>query len=189
MASTVSVPTTKPVSEEDSSSSLSKLFFAYGNSIFVSGNTPEGLRDEDLLNFASQDDPAKVSSDFEVILLEKQRLGAPNAVQAALVTQFYRQVIHAGVFKFINSTLNLAPPILLFFLLSWMNDYANGVARNPTFEGYVWCGALFIAMLTRTVRRGLVDFSVRSFPSEKWNNFFTFSLFPFLTSSTPLSHF
>lgn len=142
----------RSVSTEDQSSSLSKMFFFYGNSIFVAGNTPEGLREEDLLNFSSKDDPSRVSSEFEKILLEKQRLGAPNAVQAALMTQFYSQVFYAGLFKFVNSTLNLAPPILLNFLLSWLNTYAAGTARNPSFEGYVWCCALFVAMVSRTVR-------------------------------------
>jgi len=85
--------------------------------------------------------------------LTARQTGAPNvnAVQSALVAQFKAPMITAGFVKFVNSTLQFLPSILLNLLLDRIADRAQSNPDHALWEAYVIAASLFIALSVRTM--------------------------------------
>lgn len=139
-----------PVSPEYSASWLSKAIFLWVNSLFKVGNS-RPLKVDDLLRVADADDVANVSAIFESTLARKKEERAPKLVQSALVEQFKRPMLIAGIFKFANSTIQFAPPLLLSALLDTIADQSSAAPQKPVWLGYVLAVAIFVATTLRVV--------------------------------------
>ena len=136
---------------EASASYFAQTAFTWLSPLFVKANRQGAeVQLSDLMPLTAQDDPRVVSETFERLLHKHTAAKAANPVTSALWEQFRTPMIKAGWFKLLNSTLNLLPPILLNFLLSWLADASRGVARNPAWEGYVWAAALYCSFAFRT---------------------------------------
>jgi len=148
-SSSSSAPANAP---EWDASWLSHAFFWWVGPLFSRGNELETrgpLKEEDLFTLAGSDVPALVSRDFERELEAQQRKGAPNAVYAAVRSQFWRQMLAAGLVKFVNSTLQFAPPVFLNFFLQYVEQAATGATPNA-YAGWLWAVGLFLVLTVRT---------------------------------------
>lgn len=135
---------------EHDSSFLSRIFYTWVNPLFVKGNKAS-ITQDDLFTLAGSDTPSVSSGEFEAHLSSFVAAKHANPLTASLRAQFATPMLRAGYIKFLNSTLQLAPPILLNFLLKWLADAQAGHARNASWEGFVWAVSLFVALSVRVV--------------------------------------
>lgn len=145
------VVTQQRVSPEYTANPLSRLTFAWLEPLFRAANSRPGLTEADLLRISDKDDVAAVSARFEQVMREVRDGGHPTPMRAALVRQFWGPMAAAGVIKFVNSTVQLLPPILLNLLLERI---ADRVRPSPTFavwQGYVIAACMFLALSLRTL--------------------------------------
>ena len=108
------------------------------------------LGEADLLGVAGTDHPAVISRTFQRLL--RERLGTHgHPVQSALVAQFYGPMLVAGMLRFINSTLNFAPSLLLYGLLSSMQKGSGTLFQNlPDWSGWMFAALMFASLALRT---------------------------------------
>ena len=103
------------------------------------------------MGITGADDPLVVSKEFERRLDALMAAGDPEPVRNALIAQFRGRMIRAGIVKLLNSTLNFAPSLLLYGLLSSMQRGSGTLFNNlPDWSGWVFAVAMFVAMTTRT---------------------------------------
>jgi ATP-binding cassette subfamily C (CFTR/MRP) protein 1 len=145
-------PPSKRRSPEFTSSWFSHIFFTWVNDLFRAGNVKgSSLKLTDILPLSDVDEPKAISATFERYIKENtEEKHLPNPVTAAVRSQFFAPMARAGAVKFVNSTLQFLPPILLNFFLQYLQEAQAGTARNA-WEGYVWGCALFVAMSLRTL--------------------------------------
>lgn len=139
-------------SGEYAASWLSRTFFGWVTPLFVKGNSAP-LAQSDLLGVGEGDSPVAVSREFERLLDEEVARGAPQPVKAALLRQFKAPMLRAGAVKFVNSTLNFAPSLMLYGLLASMQGAASANSLYgyvPPWSGYVFAVAMFVALALRT---------------------------------------
>lgn len=116
------------------------------------------------------DKVADVSEQFETNFRHFQKQGVPSPLVAALRKQFLVPLALAGVRKWVNSTLQFGPPIILNFFLAFLEDRASGVVgSDQDWKGYVWIIGLFALLTVRTLvensyfhRVARVGFQVRT---------------------------
>jgi hypothetical protein len=137
-------------SPEYSAGWVSRLFFLWPNTLFKAANSRQ-LQLQDLFRVSRDDDVAVVSGRFEALLQKHTTSGAPKVVQGALVEQFKPQMMWAGGIKFLNSTLQFAPPLLLYGLLSEIADQSAGGPSSRAWAGYVFAVALCVAIILRVL--------------------------------------
>lgn len=137
-------------SPEYSASFLSQFLFIWMGPLFTLGNSRQ-LQQDDLLGIAGEDDPKRVSAQFESGLAAEIAAGSAEPVKAALVKQFKGAMLMAGLVKVFNSTLQFAPSLLLYGLLSSLQQGRGSMfPSTPTWSGYVFAAAMFVAMALRT---------------------------------------
>lgn len=120
------------------------------NPLFVVGNKRQ-VNEADLLGVAGKDDPLVVSREFEKRLDALMAAGDPEPVRNALIAQFRGRMIRAGLVKLLNSTLNFAPSLLLYGLLSSLQNGGGTMFSNlPWWSGYAFAVSMFFAMMART---------------------------------------
>jgi len=145
-----SSPAAAPRRTEHNSSFLSRTYFSWVDPLFSKGNKAT-ITQDDLFKLEGADTPAVASAAFEAHLASVIAAKSAAPLTASLRAQFLAPMVRAGYIKFLNSSLQLAPPILLNYLLRWLADAQAGTARNPAWEGYVWAGALFVALSLRVL--------------------------------------
>ena len=139
-------------SPEYAAGPVSRFLFSWVGPFFTLGNARK-LEQEDMLGIAGGDDPELVSSTFEKGLAAEIAKGEAEPVKRALIAQFRAPMIRAGCVKVVNSTLQFAPSLLLYGLLSSLQQGRGSLfPSTPTWSGYVFAAAMFVAMALRTVR-------------------------------------
>lgn len=136
-------------SPEYKASLVSKAMFGWVGPFFTLGNK-RPLTQVDLLGVANEDDPQHVSAVFERNLKAKIEAADATPVKAALIQQFWDPMFKAGCVKFVNSTLQFAPSLLLYGLLSSLQSGGSMFPSTPTWSGYVFAAAMFVSMCLRT---------------------------------------
>lgn len=137
-------------SPEYTASWVSKVLFSWMTPLFIIGNA-RPLEEADLYGVAGEDAPSAVSSAFEAHLHAALASGEPGATYRALVVQFWRPMAVAGVFKFVNSTLNFAPLLLLYYLLANIAARSAGSTTDTAGTGYILAAAMFVSIVLRTL--------------------------------------
>ena len=142
---------------------LSSLLFLWPDSLFRAANArPPGggppmlpLRAVFRLSASDRVDP--LAARFEALLAAAAARAAGGDVEdgrgpvrAALTEMFWRPMAAAGAVKFVNSTLQFAPSLLLYGLLNAISSEAVA-AGTPAWPGYAYAAALGLAIVARVL--------------------------------------
>lgn len=132
---------------------LSRLVFWWPNTLLRLGYS-KYLELSDLWGLAPQDDSSAVLDRFEHELAEASvNPSGWKPFWRALRQLARRQIVKSGLLKLLNSTLQFIPPILLNFVLRFMEDRSNapGAREYQTWVGWVFVIALPLLMCCRTL--------------------------------------
>ena len=142
-----SPPAARP-SAEYAASFVSRFFFSWLSPLFTLAQT-RTLSETDLLGVSGDDSPSFVSRRFQLLLGAHAQEAHP--VRAALVAQFWGPMMVAGGLRLLNSTLNFAPSLLLYGLLSSLQQGVGTLyPAMPSWSGYAWALAMFFSLALRT---------------------------------------
>jgi hypothetical protein len=110
----------RSISPEYRASPLSRLLFLWPASLFRAANATSGgtLPLSALYKLDGRDGVSELTARFEAALDAAVAAGEAQPVRAAIIAMFYWPMALAGAIKFVNSTLNFAPGLLLYGLLN-----------------------------------------------------------------------